>query len=448
VLIGVSGGPDSLACLLLLRRLAPDSGFELVAAHFDHQLRPGSASDVAVVRDLCESLGVACLTGEGDVRGAASAGKAGIEETARALRYQFLAFIAGKERADCVATGHTSDDQAETVLMRVLRGAGVRGIRGMLPASPVPGAPAQRLVRPLLVLSRAETLAICREAGITPLLDPTNLEPGPWRNRIRNQALPALRSISPGVDHSLLGLAANARELFEDVERQALSAQPLARRPEGAIFEAALLKALPGEACTLVLEREASAAGLRFEVNRERNLDLRRVLKAGTGEVRFGELEVEVSSGKVRAGLRAEAPVSLEPRILNVPGITPCAGGRLEAATRPFAGDGPMARVATGDIRGALRVRLPATGDRLRYRGLERKLSDILVNEKVPRWERRQLLAVTDAERLHAVLGPGRVLDAAPVGDGILYLRLAPLTPPPGTLGGSRSGAPPGSLPR
>jgi tRNA(Ile)-lysidine synthetase-like protein len=147
VLMATSGGADSLATLLLLQRLGAEQGFEVVACHFDHKLRAGSADEQRRVRAMVEGLGASCVTGEGDVAAMAADLRLGLEEAARRMRYQFLAFAAGKERADVVATGHTADDQAETVLHHIVRGSGVRGVRGMLPRSAVPGAAAQVLER-------------------------------------------------------------------------------------------------------------------------------------------------------------------------------------------------------------------------------------------------------------------------------------------------------------
>ena len=144
VLVALSGGADSTACLLILKEAGRDLGFEVVACHFDHQLRESSKDEMEAVRQLCDVVDVECITGEGDVGGVATQMKRGIEEMAREMRYQFLAFVAEKVGADCIATGHTADDQAETILMRIVRGSGVRGIRGMLPVAEVPGSEAQR----------------------------------------------------------------------------------------------------------------------------------------------------------------------------------------------------------------------------------------------------------------------------------------------------------------
>ncbi|MEP7215978.1 MAG: tRNA lysidine(34) synthetase TilS, partial [Anaerolineaceae bacterium] len=126
VMVALSGGPDSVACLLVLLRLCKRFDFEVVAGHFDHQLRTSSGADLQRVRSICDELGVECVTGEGDVRSMARDTRQSIELAARTMRYQFLAFAAGKEMADAIATGHTSDDQAETVLLGLARGSGAR----------------------------------------------------------------------------------------------------------------------------------------------------------------------------------------------------------------------------------------------------------------------------------------------------------------------------------
>src|SRR3712207_1178044 len=108
VMVAVSGGPDSVACLLVLRELGKRLGFELLVAHFDHQLRAESRTDLEWVRDLASRLDVPFLSGEGDVAGVARQQKASVEDTARRMRYQFLGFVAAEKRADAIATGHTA----------------------------------------------------------------------------------------------------------------------------------------------------------------------------------------------------------------------------------------------------------------------------------------------------------------------------------------------------
>ncbi|MCC6381774.1 MAG: tRNA lysidine(34) synthetase TilS [Dehalococcoidia bacterium] len=427
VLVAVSGGTDSVACLLMHLHLRERFGFVVMAAHFDHQLRSESRADLQWVRSLCERLDVPCLTGEGDVGRAAREGRRGIEETARLMRYQFLGFVAGEKRADCVATGHTADDQAETVLLRVARGTGVRGLRGMLPAASLPGSPGQRLVRPLLGSTREETQHFCEAANITPLTDPTNADLAAARNLVRHRVLPALRELNPGVRESLLALAKHAREAFAETERRAHLAQPRSRTPAGAVFEIGALADLPAEALTLVIEREATYFNAEVEVNRTRLANYQKVLATGSGEVLFGEMAVEASCGLVRLG-RQEATDAIPTKILSVPGVTAVGRWRVEVSTAPLpaAPGAHTTAIGAGRVKGVLRARPPAAGDRLVYRGMERKLSDAFASARVPRWERRRALAVAAGEVVVAAFTPTTALSSdTGKGDDRLFLRVS-----------------------
>jgi tRNA(Ile)-lysidine synthetase-like protein len=430
VLVGVSGGPDSVACLLLLLRLRATVGFDVKVAHFDHKLRDDSARDLQFVRALAERLGVECLTGEGDVRAVARERKSGIEETARRMRYQFLAFAAGKEAADCIAVGHTADDQAETVLLRIVRGSGIRGIRGMLPVAPVPGAEAQRLVRPLLELRRAETQAICADAGIEPIADASNADPAFTRNLLRHRTLAALREVNPAIEAALVGLAAHAREAFAPIERQALALQPECRTPVGAIFELPRFAELPSEALTLLVEREAAFYKLESEVNRTRLENLRAVLKRRAGVVQFGDVAVEASQWLLRVGpvLARSEPFAA---ILNVPGSTRAGPWRVDVSTEAF--EPPIAtticRLDRAKIEGALRARSVREGDRMPYRRIERKVSDICGAAHIPRWERAGMVAIADAGRVLALFSAGKVFDEPPQSEDAFYVRLVRADP-------------------
>ncbi|MGE5597444.1 MAG: tRNA lysidine(34) synthetase TilS [Hyphomicrobiales bacterium] len=429
VLAAVSGGPDSVAALLLLLKLREHFGFDVQVVHFDHMLRPESQSDLEFVRDLAGRLGVPFLSGEGDVRAAARQQRAGIEDTARKMRYQFLGFVAGEKRADSIATAHTADDQVETVLMRIIRGTGVRGVRGMLPSSPVPGASAHRLVRPLLPLTRADTLQVCAEAGIEPLRDASNDELQYTRNRIRHEALPALRAISPGVDRALLGLAESAREAFGATERRSFEVQPIERTPVGSVFDLEPVAALPSEALGLVLEREASFYNLPIETNRTRVRNARQVLRSGTGQVAFGGVLLDVSCGRVRIGPAMEAE-SFEPKVLNVPGITIAGPWKVEVRTDPLDPQpgASLAAIDTAGQKGALRGRQLQPGDRMIYHAIDRKVSDVLANAHVPSWNRLGALAIADSARVLAVLTSAGTFEAdrSGGGDDLLYVRVSP----------------------
>ena len=189
VVVAVSGGCDSVALLRAMAALKAGGEGRLCAAHLNHQLRPDAETDERFVVELCGRLGVPCEVGRMDVgRLAAQAGE-GLEAAARKARYRFLKQTAGRLGARFVATAHTADDQAETILHRIVRGTGIRGLAGMARARRLGHA---TLVRPLLGVRRAELQAYLDAIGQPCRHDPSNLDPRFTRNRIRLRAAAAV----------------------------------------------------------------------------------------------------------------------------------------------------------------------------------------------------------------------------------------------------------------
>ncbi len=439
VAVAVSGGADSVACLHLLKALAPKIGLSLTVVHFDHMLRPDSKDDLQAVRELAARLELPFLSGEGEVRRAAAERRMGLEEAARTMRYQFLSFVAAEKRLDAIITGHTHDDHIETILMRVIRGSGIRGLRGILPSTNVPGGGAQRLLRPILCLTRAETEAVCAAVGTTPRDDPSNRDARFVRNRVRHEVLPLLRDLSPGVDRSLAGLAQSAAEAFAPVERAAMAVAALRREVTGAVYDAAAFVALPAEARTLVIEREASFSKLTPDVNRSKLANLDRALRAGSGSVLFGEAAVQISCGQVRIGPPLEAE-PFEGRILNVPGVTLAGRWRVTVTTDRLAdaGGGQDGLIDLATLSGALRARALQPGDRIVARGLDRTLADYLASRRFPIWERQAAVAIADARRVRLVFLPSGVVSAdVPEGADPWSVRIAPAAAPTRAPAGS-----------
>ena len=211
LLAAVSGGPDSMALLYSLVALRHDLDLEIVGAHLDHGLRgEESAADAEFVRSVFESLGLPCFIESTVVADLAKAGMSP-EEAAREARYSFLARSAAASGAWAVALGHTADDQAETVLMNIIRGSGLSGLQGMRPlTSMLRGGAEIRLLRPLLGLGRADTVAYCEALKLSPRVDRTNLTQSYTRNRVRLELLPVLESYNPAISKSLLRLSGSA----------------------------------------------------------------------------------------------------------------------------------------------------------------------------------------------------------------------------------------------
>jgi len=215
VLVAVSGGPDSVALTHALVELAATEEFELLLAHLNHQLREAGDADEAFCSELARRLNLPFSSHRVDVADEARRNGYSLEEQARISRYRFLGETA--ERWDCprIALGHTRDDQAETLLLRLLRGSGTTGLAAIRPVVSMPTLLKARLMRPMLDVTRAEVLTFLDEKDIAYRLDRTNLDLSIPRNRIRHETLPLLaRHHNPNVTETL----ARTAELLQDDE--------------------------------------------------------------------------------------------------------------------------------------------------------------------------------------------------------------------------------------
>jgi tRNA(Ile)-lysidine synthase len=200
IIVGVSGGADSLCLLGTLY----EQGYSLIVAHFDHQLRHESVEDVKFVESIAAHYKLPFVSESDDVTAYAKSQKQTIEEAARNLRYRFLFSQARKYKAQSVAVGHTADDQVETVLMHFLRGAGLSGLKGIQPQTILPAFDPQiPLVRPILNLWRADTVAYCAAHDLVPHEDPSNASDDFFRNRLRHHLIPELEKYNPRFRESL-----------------------------------------------------------------------------------------------------------------------------------------------------------------------------------------------------------------------------------------------------
>ena len=208
VLVGVSGGPDSLCLLELLQ----SAGYHPVAAVFDHQLRRTSADEVNFVKGFARSLNLPFFSDKRDIRDFAKKKKLSVEEAARICRYQFLFAKAQDLSAQAVAVGHHADDQVETVLMHFLRGSGMGGLRGMEYRQISEWNENIPLVRPLLDIWKEEIEDYCTQKGFNPVKDETNQDNLYFRNRIRNELIPYLSEYNPGIKNTIWRIADTIRE--------------------------------------------------------------------------------------------------------------------------------------------------------------------------------------------------------------------------------------------
>jgi tRNA(Ile)-lysidine synthase len=422
VLVAVSGGPDSVALTHLLIEL--QSAGDLVVAglaHFNHQLRGDDAdADEAFCRTLAAALGLPIEVERADVAAAARNAGRSIEDVARELRYNFLERAADRLTADAIAVGHSLEDQAETFLLRLIRGAGTRGLGSIRPR-------AGRVIRPLLDVSRADLREFVAARSLAFRTDLTNEDRFIPRNRVRHELIPYLeREFSPGISRVLAREAALAREDEDCLQRQAID---LARSIVLTItgdkteLDALALRALP-QALSARVVREAlvGRAGGRF-IGFDHVERLLQLAKGSDGEaadlpgqraVRRGDRIVigepalrhrdEPRENSFRVSLSIPGEVTL-----NHQGWTVSAE-RLESLGDKGIGRGRAREVvvAAEPLALPLAIRSRQRGDRFAPLGFghRKKLQDFLVDRKIPRESRDLLPIVVDArDRIVWVVG-------------------------------------------
>ena len=228
LVIGVSGGSDSLALLHLFKQIGPNLGLKLHVLHINHQIRGADAdADAQFVAATARAWSFPCHVHSVDVPALAASHKLSLEEAARQARYTALGRLAEEIGAQAVAVGHNADDQAETVLMHLLRGSGLAGLRGMLPITMLTDyhllEPINRpvwLIRPLLDVTRAEIEAYCVENHLTPRFDRSNIDQTYFRNRLRHEVLPLLETLIPNVGARLRRTAEVLRADYDLLQAQ------------------------------------------------------------------------------------------------------------------------------------------------------------------------------------------------------------------------------------
>jgi len=451
IVVGVSGGPDSLALLHSMRLIIPADN--LIVAHLDHGLRPTSPAEVS--RVAATAQGLRFHTIRVDVAARAHSNRQSIEEAGRDARYEFLAGVARQEHAPVIAVGHNQDDQIETILMHFLRGSGPTGLRGMKLASSLPGHPGLWLVRPLLSVGRDEIERYCDTYQLEPVLDESNADPGFFRNRLRIELLPELETYNPQVRRRILEMSdimAAEEELLasltDDAWHDALLAQ---EKSYVAIGRTAWLAQAP--AIRRRMLRRAAAAvlpGLR-DLSFRALESARATAEAGqTGTradlpsgltllVSYDALIVYARSSDLTVGFpQLRDP---ETRALPIPGTVALAGGRrlsaewIEADTisiDTIHNNSDLWTVYVScEANCELFVRTRQKGEKMWPLGMtsEKKLKEIMIDRKIPAYL-RDLWPIVVTET-HPIWLVGHVLDhrAAIVAGRQRLIRLRCLPP-------------------
>lgn len=421
VVLGVSGGPDSLAMLHLFARARGTLNVVPVAVHVDHQIRGEAArADAAFVAETANAWGVPVRVEQVDVPALAAERRLSLEEAARQARYTALGQAAAAAGARDISVAHNLDDQAETVLMHLLRGAGLAGLRGMLPAAPLSEyhllAPVERdirIIRPLLGVPRARIEAYCAAYGLQPRFDRSNLDTTFFRNRLRREIIPMLEQVNPNLRQTLARTASVLAADYEIVRQEV-------------------------DAAWLGVTLEVSDERVRFALADWRSLPLgvqrslvRRavwVLRSGLRDVSFEHVEaaIEVAQNGL-TGAEATLPGGLRLRVgynvldvagagspaprpdwpllepgsrveVAVPGVTdlPGTGWRFEIVRYygPRGGPGWERLLAdpwavplnAGRLDAPLTLRTRQPGDRFTPMGVggRKKVSDFMIDQKIP----------------------------------------------------------------
>jgi tRNA(Ile)-lysidine synthase len=414
VVVAVSGGADSTALIHVLAALRAELSVDLHAAHLDHGWRVEAAADRAAVTTMAERLGVPLTCGVAPL--GRPTGGGGREARARAARSAFLEQVARDLGAERIATGHTRDDQAETVLLRLLRGAGSRGLAGIPPA---------RLpyIRPLIATRRATILAWLRAQGIAWQEDRTNADLSLTRNRVRLDLLPRLEAgFGPGVTERIAGLADLLRDDEECLDRTALEAfaDLASRGSAGMALDRPGLAARPAAIRRRVLRHACrEVRGGEFFPSRAVIAQLERLLEGGAPGPIHLAAGVEAATDGVQLLLRRPA-ASCDPGFhapCRVPGkvawpeadiyltlqeVDRCSLGTDITQARPGVA------FLDGERAGAeLELRSRRPGDAFFPLGLggRKKLQDFLVDARVPRGQRDRVGLLTSQGEVAWVVG-------------------------------------------
>ncbi len=454
LVVGVSGGADSLALLHVLYRVwGPDN---LVVAHLNHGLRRQAQAEAAFVAQTAVSWHIPHYVHQQDITALAQSQGLSLEEAGRQARYAFFAELAAQTGAKAVAVGHNADDQAETVLLHLLRGTGLAGLRGMELAGPMPHAPDVVLLRPFLTVSRADIEQYCRTHHLQPVEDGSNQDTVFFRNRLRHHLLPLLANYNPQIKARLQHLAAIVaadEALLVQLQKEAVETVLLERQADWLAFDRAKWLALP-----LSLRRRAlrHMLGMLRPVLQDvtfRPLEQARLLiEHGTGGTQValpGGLVLLVEYGRILIAANLETVPVRWPQLahheavpLPVPGRVALKNGwvletavlsNLDRQTIWQNPDPWQAYIPYDRLPLFLRPRQP--GERFQPLGLKgqtTRLKETMINRKIPALLRARWPLVATAQHLiwlvgHQLDARARVVD---LNKPIIHLRARPASQP------------------
>ena len=380
VIAAVSGGADSVAMLFALYLLRDELGITLEAAHFNHHLRGAESDrDEAFVTDFCGRHCIPLHMGSGRI----VSGKKGLEAAARDARYAFLRSLPGK-----VATAHTADDNAETVLMRLIRGTGLKGLGAIAPVS-------GNVIRPMLTVTRDDVEAFLEEYALPHVEDSSNAEDDFLRNRIRHGILPLMRAENPRIGENLSAMALLLRQ--DEACLQAMI-------PEEQMPDVSRLKAMEPALRRRTLERFLKAQGVR-EPEQIHILQAEQLLYHWSPSASM-QFPGGVTIGRQYDRLvRLECAPELPETRLSVPGDI-CIGGKRFVSEYATDLEERPDSVLVCPV-GVLIVRSRRSGDTMRLPGGTRSLKKMYIDRKIPASQRAAVPVLADDRGVLAVFGIG-----------------------------------------
>ncbi|MFW6381630.1 MAG: tRNA lysidine(34) synthetase TilS [Bacillota bacterium] len=412
VLLGVSGGPDSLAMMDLFTRLACQLELELTVFHLNHQFRREADAEAEFVGNISREYGLKAVIKSHDVPDFARKQGLSPEEAAREIRFRFLLETAEQQGADRIALAHNRDDLVETVLMNIFRGTGMTGLTGILPEVKIEG---KQVIHPLLAIDRSQIEDYCSFRQLSPRLDPTNRETIYTRNKIRHEVIPYIeKEINPGVRGVIASMASIIREQEEFLDRQAELAldRVLLEKSKGQLQLDLdqLQKITPALRKRIIQKAIILVRGDRLDLYSEHLEGIEDLVKAGSTANRLDlpeSLDVYrdyeqliISQGSVKE------PIEDYKYFLEVPGTIEVPGSK-EIKAQVFAKNNQWKQLATGDniclcdctqVTLPLIVRNRRPGDRFKPLGMRgsKKLKDFFIDEKIPVYKRDKIPLVTD----------------------------------------------------
>jgi tRNA(Ile)-lysidine synthase len=411
LVVAVSGGPDSVCLLHLLSTLKDELGLTLHVAHLDHRLRgEESRGDADYVAALAKRLHFPFTIGQADVKAYRHDNKMTLEEAAREVRYRFLAEVAQGLGTGFIVTGHTQNDNIETILLHIIRGSGTRGLVGLKPLTPrAIENGSVTIVRPMLNITRKETVGYCRQQGLEPRTDSSNLDLSPLRNKVRLKLLPLLEGYNPNIAEVLLHLSASAADELDFLDEQV----------------AALWGQVAKKESDVITLDKHGLQGVHTALRRHFLRTCLEQLPGGLKDIESSHIEAMLSLLDKPAGRRIDLPYGLAfvvgydsywlgreadlpcpfpvidgEYILTVPGAAQLPGWQVEShIVQSLDKDvnGLVAYIDMDRVGQELSVRTWKSGDRFQPLGLdsEKKLGEFMIDARIPKLWRKKIPVVT-----------------------------------------------------